>query len=77
VLATCVASKGKEVEMPCSSYASSRSLYIFSNSSTRCAECVRHGVRYNGNFSVDDFDYLTIEQCKLKAVRDAILEWVP
>jgi hypothetical protein len=61
VLATRVASKGKEVEMLCSGYATSGSLCVFSDSSTQCAECVRRGVRCDGNFSADDFDRLTAE----------------
>jgi hypothetical protein len=61
VLATCVASEGKEVEILYSGYVASGSLCVFSDSLTRCAECVRRGVRYNGNFSVDDFDRLTVE----------------
>jgi hypothetical protein len=74
---TRVASKGKEVEMPYSGYTTSRSLYIFSDSLTRCAEYVYRGVCCDGNFSVDDFDRLTAKQRKLEAVRDTILEWVP
>jgi hypothetical protein len=60
-----------------SGYMTSGSLYIFSDSLTRCAECVRRGVRYDGNFSVDDFDRLTAKQRKLEAVRDTILKRVP
>jgi hypothetical protein len=54
----------------------SGSLYVFSDSLTRFVECVRRGVRYDGNFSIDDFDRLTTEQRKLEAVRDAILKRV-
>jgi hypothetical protein len=43
---------------PC---AASRSLYYFSKASTKCSECVRRGVRYNKNFSANDFDYLYVE----------------
>jgi hypothetical protein len=68
VLATRVASEGKEVEMPCSGCATSGSLCVFSDSSTRCAECVRRSVRYDGNFSVNDFDRLSAEQRKLEVV---------
>jgi hypothetical protein len=77
VLATRVASEEKEVEISYSSYAISGSLYVFSDSLTRCSECVRRGVRYDGNFSIDDFDRLTTKQRKLEAVQDAILERVP
>jgi hypothetical protein len=77
VLATRVASEGKEMEMLYSGYATSGSLCVFSDSSTRCAECVRRGVRYDGNFSVDDFDRLTAEQRKLEAVREALLNRIP
>jgi hypothetical protein len=62
--------------MPCSGYATSGSLCVFSDSLTQCAECVRRGVRYNGNFSLDDFDRLTAEQRKLEAVYDIIFERV-
>jgi hypothetical protein len=61
VLATRVTSEGKEVEMLYSGCATSGSLYVFSDSSTRCAECIRRGVRCDGNFSADDFDRLTAE----------------
>jgi hypothetical protein len=61
VLATCVAFEGKEVEMLYSSYMTSGSLYVFSDSSSQCAECVRRGVCYNGNFFIDDLDCLTIK----------------
>jgi hypothetical protein len=63
-------------EMPCSECTALGSLYVFSASLTRCAECVRCSVRYDDNFSVDDFDRLTAEQRKLEAVRDVILERV-
>jgi hypothetical protein len=65
---TRVASERKEVEIPCSGCATSGSLCVFSDSLTRCAECVRRGVRCDSNFSVDDFDRLTAEQRKLEAV---------
>jgi hypothetical protein len=61
VLATRVTFKGKEVEMPYSGCATSRSLCIFSDSSTQYAEYVRRGIRYDGNFLVDDFDRLIAE----------------
>jgi hypothetical protein len=61
VLAARVLSKGLLAEMPCSAYVISRSLYLFSPHSIKCADCVRRGVRYNGNFSADDFDRLTAE----------------
>jgi hypothetical protein len=61
VLATRVASKGKEVEILYSGYITSGSLCVFSDSSTQCADYVRRGVRCDGNFSADDFDYLTAE----------------
>jgi hypothetical protein len=61
VLATRVASKGKEVEILCSSYATSGLLCVFSDSSTRCAKYIRRGIYYDSNFSADDFDYLTAE----------------
>jgi hypothetical protein len=61
VLTTRVASKGKKVEMLYSGYITSRSLYVFSDSSTRCVKCVHHSVHCNSNFSVDDFNRLTAE----------------
>jgi hypothetical protein len=59
VLTTRVASKEKEMEMLYSSCVTSGSLCVFSDSSIQCTECVRHGVRCDGNFSIDDFDRLT------------------
>jgi hypothetical protein len=63
--------------MSYSDYATSGSLYLFFPASTPCAKCVRRSVRYDGNFSVDDFDHLTIEQRKLETVCNAILERIP
>jgi hypothetical protein len=56
-----------------SSYTASGSLYLFSDSLTRYTECVRRDVRYDGNFSADDSDRLTVKQRKLEAVREALL----
>jgi hypothetical protein len=77
MLATRVTSKGKEVEMLYSGYTTSGSLYVFSDSSSRCAECVRRGVRYDDNFSIDDFDRLTAKQRKLEVVREVLLDRIP
>jgi hypothetical protein len=59
VLTTRVVFEGKEVEILYSGYITFRLLCIFSDSLTRCAECVRRGVRCDDNFSIDDFDRLT------------------
>jgi hypothetical protein len=77
VLAARVLSKGLLAEMPCSACATSGSLCLFSPHSIKCADCVRRGVRCDGNFSADDFDRLTAEQRKLEIARDAILERLP
>jgi hypothetical protein len=77
VLAARVLSEGLLAEMPCSAYAISGSLCLFSPHSIKCADCVRRGVRCDGNFSADDFDRLTAEQKKLEVARDAILERLP
>jgi hypothetical protein len=60
--------------MPCSPYAASRSLYYFSEASSKCSECVRRGVRCDGNFSADDFDRLHAEQEKLERARQDALK---
>jgi hypothetical protein len=60
--------------MPYSPYVASRSLYYFSEASIKCSKCVRRGVRYNGNFSTDDFDHLYVEQEKLERARQDALE---
>jgi phage FluMu protein gp41 len=60
--------------MPCSPCAASGSLCYFSEASTKCLECVRRGVRYDGNFSTDDFDRLHAEQDKLERARQDALE---
>jgi hypothetical protein len=44
-----------------SPYAASGSLYYFSEASIKCSKCVRRGVRYDGNFSADDFDRLHVK----------------
>jgi hypothetical protein len=66
VLAACVLSKGLLAEMLYSACATSRSLCLFSPHSIKCADYVRCDVCYNGNFSADNFDCLTIEQKKLE-----------
>jgi hypothetical protein len=55
-----------EADILYSPYAASRSLYYFSKASIKCLKCVRRGVRYNGNFSTDDFDRLHAKQEKLE-----------
>jgi hypothetical protein len=77
VLAAHVLSEGLLAEMPCSACMISRSLYLFSPHSIKCADCVRRGVYYDSNFSADDFDHLTAEQKKLEVARDVILERLP
>jgi hypothetical protein len=62
VLATRVTSKRKEVEILYFGYIISGSLCVFSDSLTRCAKCVRRDIRYDNNFSADDFNRLTAEQ---------------
>jgi hypothetical protein len=57
-----------------SGYTTFGSLYIFSASLTRCAEYVCYDVCCNDNFSIDDFNHLTVKQRKLETVRDAILK---
>jgi hypothetical protein len=66
VLAAHVLSEGLLAEMSCLAYVISRSLCRFSPHFTKCANCVRHGIRYDGNFLADDFDRLTVEQKKLE-----------
>jgi hypothetical protein len=77
VLTAHVLSKGLLAEMLYLACAISGSLCRFSPHSIKCADCVRHGVRYDGNFSADDFDHLTAEQKKLEVAWDAILERLP
>jgi hypothetical protein len=61
VLAARVLSEGLLAEMSYSAYAISGSLYLFSPYSIKCADCVHRDVRYDGNFSADNFDRLTVE----------------
>jgi hypothetical protein len=61
VLATRVLSKRLLAEMPCSAYTTSKSLYLFSPHSIKCADCVRYNVYCDDNFLADDFDRLTAE----------------
>jgi hypothetical protein len=60
--------------MPYSPCAASGSLYYFSEASTKCSECVHRGVRYDRNFSADDFDRLHVEQRKLERARQDVFE---
>jgi hypothetical protein len=66
VLAARVLSEGLLAEMLCSAYMISGSLCLFSPHSIKCSDYVRRNVRYNDNFSADDFDCLTAEQKKLE-----------
>jgi hypothetical protein len=68
--------EGLEVDMPCSTCATVGSLCVFSGASVKCAECVRRGVRCDGNFSRSDFDRLSAEQQKLEQARQAALQQV-
>jgi phage FluMu protein gp41 len=72
-LSTRVRLQGVEADIPCSPCAASGSLYYFSEASTKCSECVRRGVRCDGNFSTNDFDRLHAKQEKLeRAQQDAL-----
>jgi hypothetical protein len=55
--------------MSCSPYATSKSLCYFLEAFTKCFKCVYRGVRYDGNFSANDFDRLHVEQEKLERAR--------
>jgi hypothetical protein len=50
-------------------YTTSGSLCLFSDASMKCLECVYRGVRYDSNFSSDDFDCLDAEQQKLERAK--------
>jgi hypothetical protein len=60
-LSVCVRVEGVVVNMLYSLCATSGSLYLSSTASVKCFKCVRYSVRYDGNFSGDDFDYLIAE----------------
>jgi hypothetical protein len=61
----------------CTLYTRARTLYIFSKDFSKCAECTRKGVTYDGNFSKADFDKLLEEKDRLEATRTrAIVEIV-
>jgi hypothetical protein len=60
--------------MPCSSCATSRSLYYFSKASTKCLKYVHYNVHYDGNFSANDFDQLHAKQRKLERAHQDALE---
>jgi hypothetical protein len=57
---------GVEADILYSPYIASGSLYYFFKASMKCSECVRRGVRCDGNFSADDFDRLYAEQERLE-----------
>jgi hypothetical protein len=61
--------QGVEADIPCSPCAAFGSLCYFSEASMKCSECIRRGVRYDGNFSTNDFDRLHAEQEKLERAR--------
>jgi hypothetical protein len=42
---------------------------MFSGDSSKCSECTRKGVSYDGNFSKADFDKLLEEKDRLKVTR--------
>jgi hypothetical protein len=73
VLSARVRELGVATDMPCSAYSVSGVLYVFSDRSFKCVECIRRGVRCDGNFSAVDFDRLGREKVKLKqACQDAL-----
>jgi hypothetical protein len=51
----------------CTSYARTRTLYVFSRDSIKCSECIYKRVACDGNFSKADFDKLLEEKDRLKA----------
>jgi hypothetical protein len=42
---------------------------VFSRDSSKCSECTRKGVAYDGNFSKADFDKLSEKKDRLEAAR--------
>jgi hypothetical protein len=62
-------------DMPCSACSMSGVLCVFSDRSFKCAECIRRGVRCDGNFSAADFNRLGREKVKLEQAYQDILNW--
>jgi hypothetical protein len=60
---------GATAMVSCTPYARARTLCVFSRDSSKCSECTRKGVPYDGNFSKADFDKLLEEKDRLKAAR--------
>jgi hypothetical protein len=56
-------------DMPCSVCLVSGVLCVFSDYFFKCAECIRRGVRCDGNFSAADFNRLDREKVKLEQAR--------
>jgi hypothetical protein len=74
ILSARVRELGVVVDMPCSACSSSGALCIFSHRSSKCAECLRRGIRCDGNFSAVDFDRLGREKVKLEQARQDALD---
>jgi hypothetical protein len=53
----------------CSSCVASRTLYLFSIYSFKCAKYMRKEVHYDENFSTKNFDRLTIKRQRLEQER--------
>jgi hypothetical protein len=57
----------------CTPCARARTLYVFSGDSSKCSECIRKGVVYDGNFSKADFNKLSEEKDRLEATRTRVI----
>jgi hypothetical protein len=57
----------------CTLCARTCTLCVFSGDSSKCSECTRKGVVYDGNFSKADFDKLSEEKDRLEAARTRVI----
>lgn len=74
VLSARVFELGAASSMPCSPCSAAHLLCVFSAQSPKCSECIRRGIRCDGNFSAAEFDRLREEESRLQKARRAALE---
>jgi hypothetical protein len=74
VLARKILEEGVVAMVACSFCACAQVLYVFSASSSKCAECTRKGVSCDGSFSEADYDRLLKEEVRLEEAHQVALD---
>jgi hypothetical protein len=74
VLAAKIYKKGVIAIVACSACARAQVLYVFSLSSSKCAECTRKRVLCDRSFSKADYNKLSKKKARLKTARQMALD---